>query len=68
MSRIMKRILRTDVLLVTAALGIVGVIAVFPQADDDPDHLPISDDLKPLITAFNAAPDHVRAILLASPT
>lgn len=64
----MSRTLRTDFLLVTAALLIVGVAAVSSQPEDDPDHLTITDHLEPLRTAFNGAPDHVRAILLASPT
>ena len=64
----MARILRLDVLLSTAVLLIVGVVAVFPKADEDSGYPMIADDLEPLRTAFNADPGNVRAILLASPT
>jgi len=64
----MKRILRLDVLLLSAVLAIAGLIALFPQTERDAGYPTIAEDLEPLRAAFNADPGNVRAILLASPT
>ncbi len=64
----MKRILRLDVLLISAVLVSAGVVALFSQTDQDSGYPTIAEDLEPLRAAFNADPGNVRAILLASPT
>ena len=68
MRRILKRLLRLDVLLVAAILVIAGVVTVFPKAEEDSGFPTIARDLEPLRAAFNADPGSVRAVLLASPT
>jgi hypothetical protein len=65
---LIHRLLRVDSLLIAVLLA-VGVFLGGLQADDrEPKHATISEDLEPLRSAFNANPDYVRAILLASPT
>lgn len=64
----MKRILRLDLLLISALLGIAALFALTSRADEDSGYPTIAGDLEPLRTAFNGAPGSVRAILLASPT
>ena len=64
----MSRLLRLDVLLISAVLVIVGVVSVFPKAKEDSVYPTIAENLEPLRAAFNADPGNVRAILLASPT
>jgi hypothetical protein len=64
----MKRILRLDVLLISAVLAIAGGVALFSQTDRDSGYPTIAENLEPLRAAFNADPGDVRAVLLASPT
>lgn len=64
----MKRILRVDVVLLSGLLVIAGVVALCSQTDQSSGYPTIGADLEPLRSAFNADPDNVRAILLASPT
>ena len=64
----MKRILRLDVLLISAVLVIAGVAALFSQTDEDSGYPTIAENLEPLRAAINADPGNVRAVLLASPT
>jgi len=64
----MSRLLRWDIVLSVAILATVGVVALFPQAEEDSGYPTIAGDLEPLRAAFNADPGNVRAVLLASPT
>ncbi len=68
MGKIISRLLRLDVVLGVAILAIIGVVALFPQAEEDSGYPTIAGDLEPLRAAFNADPGNVRAVLLASPT
>jgi hypothetical protein len=68
MRKIMKRILRLDVLFIFAGLVIVSVVAPFSQTEQGSGYPTIAEGLEPLRAAFNADPGNVRAILLASPT
>ncbi|MCH7666606.1 MAG: hypothetical protein IH936_11840 [Acidobacteria bacterium] len=68
MGKIISRLLRWDVALGVAILAIIGVVALFPQAEEDSGYPTIASDLEPLRAAFNADPGNVRAVLLASPT
>lgn len=68
MRNVLKRILRLDVILISAVLVIAGVVALFSRPEQDSGYATIAEDLDPLRAAFNADPDNVRAILLASPT
>ena len=67
MRRIISRLLRLDVLLIAIVLLLGGLIGLL-EAREDPTYLTIGTDLEPLRSAFNADPDNVRAVLLASPT
>jgi hypothetical protein len=62
--------LRGDVLLAAAVLSVAGAGAgaCFPEPSEDAGYPVIESRLEPLRAAFNADPDNVRAILLASPT
>lgn len=64
----MKRLVDLDVLLFSGLLALAGGVALFSQSQDTGDYPTIAEDREPLRTAFNASPDDVRAILLASPT
>ena len=63
----MSRLLRLDAALLASTISICG-IAGSALAAEPPSYKTMSKDLEPLRSAFNAAPDNVRAILLASPT
>lgn len=63
----MNRLLRVDVLLIASVL-LAGGFVGFLEAGEEPVHQTIEDGLEQLRKAFNANPDDVRAILLASPT
>ena len=63
----MSRLLRLEFLVITAVLLIGGLIGLL-EADEESSYPTIDGDLEPLRSAFNANPDHVRAVLLASPT
>ncbi len=63
----MRRNLRPDVLTIAALLSIGGILGLV-HAQEKPTHQTIAGDLEPLRTAFDAHPEDVRAILLASPT
>lgn len=64
----MRRLFRIDALVVTAVVLIAGMVAFFPETQDDSGYPMIAESLEPLRAAFNAEPGSVRAILLASPT
>ena len=68
MGKIIGRLLRLDVVLGVTILATIGVVALFPQAEEDSGYPTIAGDLEPLRAAFNADPGNVRAVLLASPT
>jgi hypothetical protein len=56
-----------DVLLIAGVVLGAGLISWVGSAGGSA-HPMINETLEPLRTAFNAEPDNVRAILLASPT
>ena len=67
MGKIMIRLLRMEFLVIAAVL-LAGGLHGWLEAGEKSSYPTVGRDLEPLRTAFNANPDHVRAILLASPT
>ncbi len=64
----MRRLRQLDLALITAVLAVAGAAALSSQSGKDSAYPTIGADLEPLRAAFNAEPDNVRAVLLASPT
>ena len=67
MRNILMRPLRTHTLLIAFVLATSALVG-FVNAREKPSYPAIDARLEPLRSAFNANTDHVRAILLASPT
>jgi len=64
----LSRLLRLEVLALAALLALAGVVATVSKMRAASEAPVIVERLETLRAAFNAQPDHVRAILLASPT
>jgi hypothetical protein len=67
MREILTRLLGADILLTVLVVSIGGLIGLL-EAGQEPTYPTLVADLEPLRSAFNAQPENVRAILLASPT
>ncbi len=63
----MSRLLRLDAAVLAVTISVCG-IAGSATAAEPSSYETMTEDLEPLRTSFNADPDNVRAILLASPT